>query len=104
NYYIAHHKLMAHWHQVMPGVIYDVAYEAVVADVDGQAKGLIDYCGLDWQSQCSAFEQNSAPSTTASASQVRQGIYTSSTDKWRRYQQQLAPLKAMLEQANINCD
>ncbi|NQZ05724.1 MAG: sulfotransferase [Algicola sp.] len=103
SYYIAHRKLMNHWRKVMPGVIYDVAYEDIVANVDIQAKGLISYCGLDWQAQCSAFEQNTAPSTTASATQVRQGIYKGSINQWRNYESQLATVKTMLEQAGIDC-
>ncbi|MCJ8271837.1 MAG: sulfotransferase [Psychrosphaera sp.] len=103
SYYIAHHKLMNHWRKVMPGVIYDVAYEDIVANVDIQAKGLISYCGLEWQAQCSAFEQNTAPSTTASATQVRQGIYKGSIHQWRNYESQLATVKTMLEQAGIDC-
>lgn len=104
QYYIAHHNLMAHWRKVIPGVIYDISYERVIADVASEAKELINYCGLTWQSECINFQNNKAASTTASASQVRQGIYQTSKGKWRKYQQQLAPLKHALEQAGICCD
>jgi tetratricopeptide (TPR) repeat protein len=104
DYYIAHHGLMTHWHKVMPGVIYEVSYEAIVEDVEGEAKALIEYCGLPWQPDCSMFQNNAAPSTTASASQVRQGIYTSSKHRWLQYQAQLTPLKNRLEQAGICCE
>jgi tetratricopeptide (TPR) repeat protein len=104
QYYIAHRRLMAHWHKVMPGVIYQIEYEQVVNNLEQQAQGLIAYCGLQWQASCSQFERNVAPATTASASQVRQGIYHSSLSKWRCFAKQLQPLKTTLEQAGIFCD
>lgn len=103
QYYIAQQKLMAHWRQVLPDVIYDIDYEHVVDDLESQAKGLVAFCQLPWQSQCLNFQHNKQASTTASASQVRQGIYQQSKDMWRNYQQQLAPLQQLLEQAGFDC-
>ena len=38
---------MAHWHRVRPpGPILDVRYENVVADLEGQTRRLLEYCGL----------------------------------------------------------
>lgn len=104
HYYVAHSRLMDHWNEVLPGVIYQVEYEQVVNNLEQQAKDLIAHCGLPWQPSCSQFEQNTAPSTTASASQVRQGIYHSSLSRWRCFARQLQPLKSVLEQAGIFCD
>lgn len=101
QYYIAHHKLMSHWHRVMPEVIHQVNYEDVLNNVTSEAKKLVAYCQLEWQEQCSDFHQNQAPSTTASASQVREKIYTSSAGKWRHYETQLSNVKKQLEQASI---
>ena len=104
QYYIAHHKLMQHWQDVIPGAIHQIAYEDVIDNIEDQAKALILQCDLTWQSQCIDFQNNKSASTTASATQVRQGIYKSSQGKWREFAQQLAPLKAQLEQAGIYCD
>jgi len=104
QYYIEHHKMMQHWLKILPNVIHQVAYEDVVEDLTGEAKKLTSYCQLNWQSQCVDFENNSAPSTTASASQVRQKIYHKSKGQWRNYQQELLPVKQLLEQAGISCN
>ncbi len=104
QYYIEHHKMMQHWLTVLPNSIHQVAYEDVVNDLTAEAKKLISRCQLDWQSQCSDFQTNIAPSTTASASQVRQPIYQSSKGKWRQFEQELLPIKLLLEQAGICCD
>ncbi len=104
QYYIEHHKLMDHWQKVIPNVIHQVNYEDVLTNVANEAKRLINYCQLDWQDQCVDFHQNKAPSTTASASQVREKIYTSSAGKWRHYSQELEQVKLQLTQASILTD
>ena len=96
--------MMMHWQKVVPNIIYQVAYEEVINNTKEQAKALIHHCVLSWQNQCIDFQKNQAASTTASATQVRQGIYKSSYGKWQQFSQQLAPLKAQLEQAGICCD
>jgi tetratricopeptide (TPR) repeat protein len=104
KYYIAHHNMMKHWQAVLPGVIHTIAYEDVTNNLAGEAQKLLAYCQLNWQDQCINFEANNSPSTTASASQVRQKVYKTSNGKWRRYEKQLTPLKKLLEQAGICCD
>lgn len=104
EYYIAHDRMMKHWLALYPDAIYALEYEKLVADLDTQARKLLQFCELEWQPSCVDFEQNAQPSTTASAAQVRQKIYASSIGKWRCYSEQLAPLKAKLQQAGIACD
>ncbi|MDT0602269.1 tetratricopeptide repeat-containing sulfotransferase family protein [Thalassotalea castellviae] len=104
QYYIAHHNMMQHWLKVLANIIHQVAYEDVVDDLSKEAKKLIAYCDLDWQEQCIDFQNNSAPSTTASASQVREKVYRSSTGKWRQFEKELQPIKQLLVQAGIACD
>jgi Tfp pilus assembly protein PilF len=101
TYYIAYRKLMAHWHKVMPGLILDVAYEDMVADPEQQARRLIAHCGLDWEPECLEFHKSKTASTTASAVQIRQPVYSTSIQKWRHYEAQLAPLKTRLIDAGL---
>ena len=103
-YYIAYRKLMDHWRDVLPGLILDVAYEDVVTDPERQARRLLAHCGLDWEPECLEFHKSKAASTTASAVQVRQPLYSSSIQKWRHYEQQLAPLEARLAEAGLLAD
>jgi len=102
QYYVAYHGLMQHWNTVMPGVIHTIRYEALVADVDTEARRLIDFCALPWEDQCLRFHENQQPSTTASALQVRQPVYANSVGKWRHFERQLAPLRRRLEDAGID--
>jgi tetratricopeptide (TPR) repeat protein len=93
RYYRAYHELMAHWRSVLPaGAFLDVQYEEVVADTEGQARRILDYCGLEWSPQVLDFHRTERPVKTASARQVRQPIYGSSVQRWRNYEKFLTPL------------
>jgi tetratricopeptide (TPR) repeat protein len=92
RYYKRYWDLMKHWRTQFPNAMYEVRYEDNVADVEGQARKLIDYLGLDWHENCLNFYNTDRPVKTASASQVRKPIYTTSTNRWRRYEKYLGPL------------
>jgi tetratricopeptide (TPR) repeat protein len=91
--YVGYRRLMDHWREVLPGRVIDVDHEALVADPGGQIRWLVtEACGLQWNDACLAFHASDRPVRTASASQVRQPIFSTSIGRWRRYQAHLAPL------------
>ncbi len=102
QYYAAYRRLMNHWHQTMPGAIFDLQYEALVADPMGETCRLLRFCGLPWEDGCGDFHLNPAASTTASAAQVRKRMYNTSVSQWCHYEQQLAPLRDQLIAAGIH--
>lgn len=104
QYYAGYRRLMRHWETVLPGRIHVVSYEALVADQAGETRRLLDFCGLEWEDACAEFHRNPAPTTTASAVQVRQRIYDTSVSQWRHYERQLAPLRAHLTASGVDCD
>jgi tetratricopeptide (TPR) repeat protein len=101
QYYLGYRRLMAHWHATLPQAILALRYEDLVADQLGQTRRLLAFCGLEWQQACVQFHDNPAPTTTASAAQVRRPLYDSSVAQWRHYEQQLAPLSSQLSAAGI---
>ncbi|MGO8976140.1 MAG: tetratricopeptide repeat-containing sulfotransferase family protein [Steroidobacteraceae bacterium] len=102
QYYVAYRRLMQHWHATMPGTIHDIRYEHLVADQRDATRELLMFCGLDWEEACTAFHENPAAATTASASQVRRPLYESSVSQWRHYEAQLADLSSQLRAAGIS--
>ena len=52
RYYRDYVELMDHWDAVLPGKVLRVQYEDVVADLEGQVRRLLDYCGLDFEPAC----------------------------------------------------
>jgi tetratricopeptide (TPR) repeat protein len=89
-------RLMAHWHKVFPGQVLEVDYDALVEDVEGWARKIIDYLALPWEEGVLSFQQLERAVKTASVWQVRQPVYTTSKAKWKRYEQHLEVLEAAL--------
>jgi len=92
TYYSSYRRLMAHWHQVLPGEIFDLHYEDLVADQETLTRRLLEFCALDWDETCLAFHETQRPVRTASATQVRKPIYKSALTGWREYDGCLVPL------------
>lgn len=99
HYYILFDELMAHWTRIFPGRILEVGYEELVEHQEAVSRRIISHCGLEWDDRCLSFEKNASPVATASAVQVRAPLYRSSIDRWRRYEEQLAPLAELLRAA-----
>lgn len=84
--------LMKHWHQVMPGEIYDISYESLTQNPEDEIRNLLAACDLEWQENCLGFAKSESIVKTASSYQVRQPMYTSSVMLWEKYQEFLGPL------------
>jgi tetratricopeptide (TPR) repeat protein len=104
SFYLGYHRLMAHWHRVLPGRILDVAYEEVVTALEPTTRRLLAYLGLPFEEACLEFHLNPDATMTASAVQVRQPLYDSSLEQWRYFATELAPLRARLAAAGIQVD
>lgn len=101
RYYVLFDRLMAHWACTMPGRILEIDYESIVDDQETSTRRLLEFCGLSWDEACLRFDQNEAPVSTASAVQVRQPLYRSALQRWRRYEKQLSSLHSLLQEAGI---
>jgi tetratricopeptide (TPR) repeat protein len=101
RYYAAYRRLMDHWEGTLPGRIHTLHYEALVANPDLETRRLLAFCGLEWEESCASFHFNPAPTTTASAAQVREPVHDRSVAQWRRYERQLAGLYEQLKIAGI---
>jgi Tfp pilus assembly protein PilF len=92
----AHEHLLEHWRRALPVPILEVDYETTVADLEGSARRLINFCGLEWEPQCLSYHTRRDPVRTASTVQVRQPVYQNSVGRWKNYADHLAPLFAAL--------
>jgi len=71
----------------------------LVADPERVAKEVLAFCGLPWEPGCVAIEQRTSAVSTASVVQVREPIHQRSLGQWKRYEQQLEPLRRTLDEA-----
>lgn len=99
DYYIAHNQLLNHWQNIAGNRVKTVYYEDLVADLETQARSVLSFLDLSWQDQCLEFHKNKQAAATASASQVRQKVYTDSVAMWQNYETELQPLISKLKAA-----
>jgi len=92
TYYKLFVELIEFWQARIPDWFHVIDYEDLIADTEGEARKLIDACGLEWEDQCLAFHKNSRRVDTLSVYQVRQPIYSSSLKAWQRYETELGEL------------
>jgi len=93
RYYRNYATLMDHWRKVLPAdAFYELQYEELVTDHENQARALLEYCNLPWDDACLNFHKHERNIRTASVTQVRQPLYTSSVERWRKYEAHLGPL------------
>ncbi|PXW16884.1 tetratricopeptide repeat-containing sulfotransferase family protein [Paraburkholderia caballeronis] len=97
EFYRYYERLMSHWAAVLPAGRYlELDYESVVDDLEGEARRLIGFLGLQWEDACLRFHDNQRVVRTASVNQVRRPIYSTSKGRWQRYASHLEPLLAAL--------
>jgi len=96
RYYRDYARLMAHFDAVLPGRIHRVGYEDLVADLEGEVRRLLEYCGLPFEEQCLRFHETRRVVQTASSEQVRRPLYAEGIDQWRNFEPWLGPLKDAL--------
>ena len=96
HYYRSYVRLMAHWDAVLPGKVLRVQHEEVVADLEGNVRRILEFCGLDFEPACLEFYKTARSVRTASSEQVRQPIYREGLDQWRNFEPWLGPLREAL--------
>ncbi|GAB3291730.1 tetratricopeptide repeat-containing sulfotransferase family protein [Parahaliea aestuarii] len=104
RHHARYRKLMDCWRQRFPGRFLDIHYEQTARDLEPSARALIDFLDLPWEDACLDFHLQDSAVSTASAVQVREPAHTRSIGRWRRYEQQLAPMRRELQKQGIPVD
>ena len=86
EYYGLYADLMETWREKFPQKIFSIKYENLVENLEQNAKDLISFLGLNWEEACLKPELNDRLVLTASSQQVRQTIYSGSSEKWKRFE------------------
>jgi len=96
EYYKLYLDLMDFWRKEFPGQVYDLDYELLTQNQEQETRKLLAYCGLDWEDQCLEFYKTKRAVRTPSGKQVRQKMYTGSSEAWKKYAKHLQPLLDVL--------
>jgi tetratricopeptide (TPR) repeat protein len=97
EYYLLYDELMRYWDETLPGFVLRVQYEDVVADLEGEVRRMLEFCGLPFEENCLSYHKSARPVNTASSEQVRQPIYDSALEFWKHYERYLDDVKEILE-------
>ncbi len=104
RHHARYYELMNTWRERFGDRFLDIAYEDTAADLEPNARRLIEYLELPWEDACLDFHEQSGAVTTASSVQVRQPAHTRSIGRWRRYERQLSPMREALIAAGIQLE
>jgi tetratricopeptide (TPR) repeat protein len=100
RYYSQYIALMEHWDEVLPGKVLRVQYEAVVEDLEGSVRRLLEFLSLPFEPACLEFYKTARTVRTLSSDQVRRPINRDGLDQWRHFEPWLAPLKEALRRGS----
>ena len=96
-YYQQYARLMSYWRSIFArDRLLEVDYEDIVADREGSARRIVDFCGLPWDSACLQPDKNARAVATPSLWQVRQPVYRSSVARWRHYEPWLGEFRRLM--------
>ena len=101
RHHCRYRHLMDVWRERFGDRFLDISYEETVSDLEPNARRLIDFLDLPWEDECLRFHEQKKAVSTASAVQVREPVHTRSVGRWRKYEEQLAPMLAELRKNGI---
>lgn len=101
EHYAQHLRLMDHWKLCLGEGLIELSYEELVREPDRQVARLLEACGLEFDERCLRPNEAAGSVRTASIVQVRQPINDSSVGGWRRYAEEMEPLRARLEALGV---
>ncbi len=81
NYYKLYNDIMIFWNKSL----YNFIYENLINYSKKEIRKLIQYCDLNWNDKCLKFYNNKRLIRTASDTQVRNKIYKTSMNSWKKY-------------------
>ncbi len=91
-------RLMDHWRTVLPADRFmEVRYEDLVDDRGKVTRALAEFLDLPWHDSMLTPESNDRSVVTPSVWQVRQPMYRTSIERWRRFEPWLGPFGELLE-------
>ena len=95
-YYNMYNSVMKYWKSVLDIPIHEVRYEDLVAEPETIIRGIIAFCGLEWNEHCLEFHKLERDVNTPSYDQVRRPIYATSSGRWQHYEKHLTTLIEIL--------
>ena len=90
NYYNSYDELIKFWKSKLSKDIYTIEYEKLIQNKNEEIQKLLKFCDLEWDENCLNHDKNNkTPIQTASITQAREKIYSSSVNNSLDYKEYL---------------
>jgi hypothetical protein len=92
-------SLYEKYQQELPLKIHYVKYERLLNDLEGETCHLASFLGIEWNEAMLNYRKTALDKgyiNTPSYASVSEGIYHHATGRWKRYAEQMAPAKNLL--------
>ena len=90
KYFDSYFKIMDNYKKKYPEFIYELKFEKLVSNPEGESKKIMNFCKLPWDERCLKFyKRKDIISKTASNIQIRKPIYKHSSEKYLPYKKLL---------------
>jgi tetratricopeptide (TPR) repeat protein len=99
RFYASVMTLIEQYRQKLSLDVLEYRYEDMIARYDSTLRDVCDFLGLEWSDSLRDFSAaaGTIDRRSASAVQVRRGLYPDAVGQWRRYREQLAPVLPVLQ-------
>ncbi len=86
GYFKLYQDLMDFWDQQYSDQIYHLDYDKLTLKQESETRRLVQYIGLNCEDKCLSPQNNKRSVRTASQQQVREKVYTGSSQAWRKFE------------------
>ena len=86
RYYTLYAELMALWKTMFGEAVYSLDYDRLTVEQEDETRALLAHLGLPWEDACLAPQRNQRGVRTASEQQVKQAVYTGSSEAWKKFE------------------
>lgn len=93
-------RLWTAYRSVLPFEVHALAYEDLIADMEGSVTKLLSYLGLEWDERMRDYRQTALARgriNTPSYNQVTESLYNRAAGRWEKYREQMQPVLPLLE-------
>ena len=91
RFYARYMQLMQRWQETATSV-FNLKYEALVANQETLSRDMIAHIGLHWDEKCLRPHESRRMVITPSYTQANRPVYSDSISRWKAYQRHLQPL------------
>ena len=93
DFYLEYMAQMAHWQDILPGIMHTVRYEELVSNPVPVIEDLLEYCGLSFDPACMNFWDDEKNVVRGEVQPSSHELFQASIGMWKHYEAELADIR-----------